>query len=51
MKPITTWYYKLQNGDYSYSHFTYGHTDHNKTNLLHKNYYLDIDRKINLVTE
>jgi len=51
MKPITTWYYKLQNNDYRYSHFTYGHTTTNVDNMLHKCCYLDTTKSPNKVIE
>ena len=51
MKPITTWYKKKPDGDYYYSHFTYGHTTTNINNMLHKNCYLDTTKNLNEVIE
>ena len=51
LKPITTWYKKKLNGDYFYSHFTYGHISKNKKDMLHKNCYLDTSSEINKVKE
>lgn len=51
MVEITTWYKKKPNGDYYYSHFTYGHTTSNTPNMLHRNCFLDNSKEINTVIE